>query len=137
MSFKTIGKTTKPVHVRARQLSRETGVPADFAVAYQKEVWDIAQAEDRIFARLQTFCRRNRKEFFEIRLPQAIATADEILTDINSQEPEDLITRRRRWTDFERRMRARDEAIDDYCRWRSNVIEDFPEDVAWMLPDHE
>lgn len=128
-----IGKTRKCVYARARQLSRETGVPEDFTAAYSREVWDIAQAEDNIFLRLDAFRTRRRKEFFRLPLATAVAAADEAIAEINSQQPETLSQRRQKWEDFERQMRERDESSGDYYEWKRILREDFPEQAAWMF----
>jgi hypothetical protein len=132
-----IGKTTRCVYDRARQLSRETGVPEDFTVAYSKQVWDIAQAEDSIFLRLRDFRRHSRKEFFQLPLAAAVTAADEIIAEINSQQPENLIQRHRRWEDFEHYMREREEAARQYYGWKQMLKQDYPEQAAWMFPYDE
>jgi hypothetical protein len=123
-----IGKTRGSVYERAHRLSRVTGVPEDFVVAYSREVWDIAQAEDMIFSRLDAFRPRYRKEFFRLPLAAAIAAADEVITGINSREPETLAERRQKWRDWEREMDEQDERERLYYALKR----EFPDDEPWM-----
>jgi hypothetical protein len=60
------GKTARCVYTRARELSGQTGVPEPFTVAYSGAVWDIAQAEEMLFRRLEPFRPRDCKEYFRL-----------------------------------------------------------------------
>lgn len=97
-------------------------------MAYSREVWDIAQAEDMIFSRLDAFRPRYRKEFFRLPLAAAMAAADEVITEINSREPETLAARRQKWRDWEHEMEEQDERERLYYALKR----EFPDDEPWM-----
>ncbi|MEB3189359.1 MAG: GIY-YIG nuclease family protein [Snowella sp.] len=65
-----IGMTTRSPMIRARELSRDTGVPNDFIVAYTKEVIDAREAERRIHHVLRDYAYN--KEFFKIDINLAV-----------------------------------------------------------------
>jgi hypothetical protein len=65
-----IGMTTRSPMIRARELSRDTGVPNDFIVAYTKEVIDAREAERRIHYVLRDYAYN--KEFFKIDINLAV-----------------------------------------------------------------
>jgi hypothetical protein len=126
------GKTSRCVYARARELSRQTAIPEPFIVAYKDAVWDIAQAEDRLFSRLDRYRRYHTKEYFRLPLAAAIAVAEEVVAEVNAQQRETLAHRRQSVRDFERKMSERDEAERLYYRLK----EEFEDDETWLhAPD--
>jgi len=74
-----IGMTTRSPFVRAKELSRDTGVPTDFIVAYTKEVIDAREAERKIHYILRDYSYN--KEFFKIDINLAIEIIELSLDD--------------------------------------------------------
>jgi hypothetical protein len=71
--FVKIGKTTKEPHLRARELSTGTGVPAPYQVAWEVKVTDCHAAERKVHDELDRFRARENREFFSLPLRDAIA----------------------------------------------------------------
>ncbi len=70
-----IGRTTVDPHGRAEEISRSTGVPSPFFVAWSSRTDDCVLAERIVHQRL-AYCRTNpRREFFDIELSEAISAA--------------------------------------------------------------
>ena len=67
-SFKSrmykIGITSRDPNMRLQELSKETGVPADYEMVYFVHVQDRIQAENWVHKRLVEFRVRTNKEFF-------------------------------------------------------------------------
>lgn len=88
-----IGKTSRSPYDRAAELSSTTGVPTPFAVAYAVEVSDIDAAEQDIHQDLM-YCRNSHeREFFSIKVWDAIHALQRISTkyEINSKEEKNHI----------------------------------------------
>lgn len=78
-----IGHTTKEPEDRAKELSKGTGLPSDFVVAYDRRVKDCVLAEKLIHKELKKFrttkTRNDRnREFFKMPLKKAIAVVDSV-----------------------------------------------------------
>ena len=89
-----IGRTTRDVEERARELSAHTGVPTPFVVAFTCEVKNSSFIESEIHKRLQLMGYRtsNNREFFAVPLKNAI----EIIQEIVGENPfvcEDYLSR--------------------------------------------
>lgn len=83
-----IGKSRRPPQKRAKELSRTTGVPTRFHIAFQEHVADCDLAERVIHSRLE-YCRINkRREFFEIPLKDAITVVANVAREIGTGKPE-------------------------------------------------
>lgn len=67
-----VGKTTRTSEERAEELSKGTGIPTPFAVAYDIEVEDCNQIEKDIHMRLAQYRYSQDREFFRMPLKQAI-----------------------------------------------------------------
>jgi hypothetical protein len=82
-----IGKTTLDPETRAIELSRATGVPTPFHVAFSIEVADCDSAEEFTFALLEAkgFRRTPNREFFEAPLRGVIEVLLQAQTEIQSQ----------------------------------------------------
>ena len=67
-----IGQTTRDPETRAREISRATGVPAEFEIIYDEIVSDVDGAEAAIHAQLAALRVNKLKEFFRIDVRTAI-----------------------------------------------------------------
>ncbi len=67
-----IGRTTGLPELRAREVSRGTGVPAKFEVAWACEVTDCAQVERMLHDSLASYRYRPDREFFELPVAEAV-----------------------------------------------------------------
>ena len=72
-----IGKTAKDPQLRASQL-HQTGTPMPFIVAFHVEVSDMDTVERLIHEKLDSRRSNKSREFFEIKLKDAIETLEEI-----------------------------------------------------------
>ena len=72
-----VGKTTKTAEVRAGQLSRQTGVPANFEIVWERSVPNITLAEHILHYFLHPYAYN--KEFFALSRELAIEICQEIL----------------------------------------------------------
>jgi hypothetical protein len=81
-----IGKTRRTPDARAEELSGDTGVPAEFIVAYETPVSDCDAAEAEIHRKLGNFRSNKNREFFKIDLRYAILTAMEVAAKFPADE---------------------------------------------------
>lgn len=73
-----IGHTDKNPYSRAKELSRSTGVPVDFEVAWAFPCFNSNRLEKEVHSEL-SYCRcNNRKEFFKIPLDHAIEVIERL-----------------------------------------------------------
>ena len=89
-----IGQTSRSPDERAAELSRETGVPMAFTVAYKVKVEDCLSAEKEIQKKLHQF-RIRGKEFFDIPLTEAIEIVAAISKKYQRATPEKEASERR------------------------------------------
>ena len=80
-----IGMTRRDPKERAVELSRSTGVPTDFVVAYQVRVPDCRSAEKLVHERLSKYRTSKRKEFFSLPSRDAIHTVKEVAAEVREQ----------------------------------------------------
>lgn len=73
-----IGKTCRTSDIRAGELSGDTGVPADFIVAFEVPVSDCDAAESGVHRELANFRFNQNREFFKLRLRDAVQLVSEI-----------------------------------------------------------
>lgn len=73
-----LGMTTRSPSERASELSRSTGVPEPYEVAYEVRVQDCRLAEQLIEDRLAQHRIRSNREFYEIPLHEIVALANEV-----------------------------------------------------------
>ncbi len=73
-----IGQTTRTPEERAREISRGTGVPAPYNVAYCVAVSRCYEAERAIHKRLHRYRYNRGREFFSLPLDQAKRIVDEV-----------------------------------------------------------
>ncbi|WP_435123901.1 GIY-YIG nuclease family protein [Micromonospora tulbaghiae] len=100
-----IGLTVGDSLNRARQLSRHTGVPQDFEVAYEELVSDCAAVEQLLHQRFEKWRVNARREFFRIPLKDAIVALQQAAAmypiDTTREEKVDILSqleaRLRRW----------------------------------------
>jgi len=79
-----IGRTTRDPEIRSDEISKGTGIPIPYYVAYSEESVDCEQAERLMHARL-AHCRVNgSREFFVLPLREAIASVREVCESIVS-----------------------------------------------------
>ncbi len=67
-----IGKTTRSVERRAKELSDKTGMPTAFSIAYAVKVPDCDKAEQEIHGALDRYRTNAKREFFRLSLKNAI-----------------------------------------------------------------
>lgn len=67
-----IGKTTRSVAQRAKELSGGTGIPTKFEIAYKVKVPDCDKAEKKIHKELDSFRNSQNREFFQVSLDKAV-----------------------------------------------------------------
>jgi hypothetical protein len=72
-----IGLTSENTERRARALSRHTGVPTDFEIAWDELVSDCEAVERRLHQRFAEYRVHERREFFRVPLRSAIAALQE------------------------------------------------------------
>lgn len=80
-----IGRTDRDPETRASELSRATGVPVPFVVAWWEEVSDSCLAEQEIHRRLDEHRSSKSREFFQLELKAAILVVQEICADFQPQ----------------------------------------------------
>jgi tetratricopeptide (TPR) repeat protein len=79
-----IGRSSRPPEERAKELSRPTGVPTRFHVAYEEFVADCHLAEKLVHKRLEQHRVNQRREFFEVALKEAIKVVAEVADEIGA-----------------------------------------------------
>lgn len=82
-----IGMTERSSEERASELSNHTGVPGKFVVAYEEFVEDCFLAEKRIHEALHSTRVNQGREFFAIKLKDAIPIVVRIAKEINDTIP--------------------------------------------------
>jgi hypothetical protein len=73
-----IGRTARDSYKRARELSRQTGVPHDFVVIYDELVSDAERVEAILHERFDSFRVNRSKEFFTVPSKDAIRALQEV-----------------------------------------------------------
>ena len=81
-----IGKTERSPEERAKELSRNTGIPNEFVVAYKKHVFNCDTVENLVHKYLKRFRSNERREFFTIPVERAISVIERIARLENSLE---------------------------------------------------
>ena len=81
-----IGMTRRTPEIRAREMSDETGMPSEFYVAHEREVYDCEEVEKLVHKELKhyriTGQRKDRdREFFKLPLQKAIETMNKIVDE--------------------------------------------------------
>lgn len=84
-----VGRSTRPPEERAKELSRPTGVPTRFHVAYQEFVADCRLAEKLVHKRLECHRVNQGREFFDVPLKEAIKFVAEVADEVGpgTEEP--------------------------------------------------
>ncbi|MEU8092147.1 GIY-YIG nuclease family protein [Micromonospora chalcea] len=72
-----IGFTRDKTELRAKNLSRHTGIPTEFEIAWDELVSDCVAVEKRVHERFAAFRVHERREFFRVPLRVAIAALRE------------------------------------------------------------
>lgn len=73
-----VGKTSRVSELRAKEISKATGVPAQFEVLYEEDVPDIDLAEGLIHDALSKLRVNKRREFFLVPLKTAVRTVFDV-----------------------------------------------------------
>ncbi len=74
-----IGMTTRTPEERAKELSKGTGVPASFVVAYSELVNNCSLAESLLHEKFHNYRYMQNREFFKLSLKDAIRITEELL----------------------------------------------------------
>jgi hypothetical protein len=109
-----IGKTTRTAEERATEISNGTGIPSKFVVAYEDFVADCDLAERRIFEILSQHRYESNREFFALKLRDAIPIVMDVVVSINAEVEEE--SRRREQAInvvAEKESRLRKQAIEE------------------------
>jgi len=73
-----IGETSRPPHIRVKELSSETGVPSNYKMAYCVHLLDRFQAEKMVHQHLSQYRVADNKEFFTAPLSIIVSAFDEV-----------------------------------------------------------
>jgi hypothetical protein len=89
-----IGFTTETAEARAIELSRHTGVPTAFKVAWSSErVSNPQQVEKQAHTQLSMFRENSQREFFRVELPFAIEVLEELAGPEHKRAREETLLR--------------------------------------------
>jgi hypothetical protein len=126
-NYHKLGKTTRTVEERSKQLSKPTGIPSDLITVYQHDVVDCDKAENMAKERLKKY-RVDNTEFFDLPQNEAIGVIMEVVNAINTVEED--IDERRPFSAY---------AVDEICkifesgRVRSMDGEAFKVQIYYLL----
>lgn len=88
-----IGRTSRVSEARAKEISVGTGVPLEFEVLYEEDVFDCIQAEKIIHKILRTERINAKREFFRLPLKKAVKTVFETCLRVNKNSKKEAGTR--------------------------------------------
>ena len=88
-----IGRTARIAEARAKELSAGTGVPVEFEVLYEEDVFDCVQAEKIIHKILQNDRINVNREFFRLPLKKAVKVVFEVCLKVNKSSKKEAGTR--------------------------------------------
>lgn len=88
-----IGRTSRLTEQRAREISNGTGVPSDFEVLYEEDVFDSVLAEKLVHKKLDAYRLNPKREFFSLPLKKAVKIVFETCLEINAKKSKDASTR--------------------------------------------
>ena len=88
-----IGKTTRVSEKRAKEISLGTGVPVDFEVVYEEDVFDCDLAEKIVHEKLNDNRINPRREFFQLPLNQAVKVVFETCLRVNERYKKEQLHR--------------------------------------------
>ncbi len=89
-NYLKIGKTTRDPYVRAGEISRHTGVPVEYQVAFSLWTSDCHLLEKEIHGYLANERINRNREFFAIPLCDAIDILNMLAKELDPPEEEDL-----------------------------------------------
>ena len=78
-----IGRTSRISEKRAKEISGGTGVPAEFEVLFEEDVFDSHLAENLVHSKLKEKRVTPNREFFQLPLKVAVKTVFETCAEIN------------------------------------------------------
>lgn len=79
-----IGKATRTAEERAAEISNGTGVPTRYLVAYDDYAEDCDRAERLIHAKLSPYRYEGNREFFDLKLKDALPIVMEVIQAVNN-----------------------------------------------------
>jgi len=85
-----IGRTSRISETRAKEISAGSGVPADFEVLYEEDVFDCVEAERIIHESLHLHRVNKKREFFQLPLKQAVTTVFQTCLRINDKAKQEI-----------------------------------------------
>ncbi len=80
-----IGKTSRESEKRADELSRSSGIPTPFIVAYEEEVTDCDLVEKIIHEKLEKYRLSTNREFFSLELKHAVKVVRDVKEVLETQ----------------------------------------------------
>ncbi|MEU9098987.1 GIY-YIG nuclease family protein [Streptomyces sp. NPDC048361] len=86
-----IGRTARKLTERVREISRPTGVPADYEAIYDQIVSDARAAENELHSLLRDHRVNPQKEFFRISVRDAIRAVQGVAERYRVNEARDSI----------------------------------------------
>ena len=78
-----IGRTSRISEKRAKEISGGTGVPSEFEVLFEEDVFDCHLAEKLIHQKLNDERINPKREFFQLPLKKAVKTVFETCLEVN------------------------------------------------------
>lgn len=81
-----IGKTTKDPKERMRELSSSTSAPHPFVLVHFENVTDCDAAEREVHEKLEKYRVNKRREFFEIKVLEAIQAVNAVCEKFKKEE---------------------------------------------------
>lgn len=88
-----IGRTGQISEKRAKEISGSTGVPSEFEVLYEEDVFDTHTAEKLIHSKLKDQRVNVKREFFELPLKTAVKVVFETCLEVNRNCSREASTR--------------------------------------------
>jgi hypothetical protein len=88
-----IGRTSRISEQRAKEISGGTGVPSEFEVLYEEDVFDSVLAEKLVHNKLDSERVNPKREFFKLPLKKAVKVVFETCLEINARKSKEASTR--------------------------------------------
>ncbi|MBT3015117.1 MAG: GIY-YIG nuclease family protein [Candidatus Thiodiazotropha endolucinida] len=88
-----IGRTSRISEKRAKEISGATGVPFEYEVLYEEDVFDSHLAEKIIHSKLDHDRVNPRREFFQLPLKKAVKVVFETCLEVNKDSLEESSSR--------------------------------------------
>ncbi len=88
-----IGRTSRISEKRAKEISGGTGVPSEFEVLYEEDVFDSVLAEKLVHKKLNPERVNPKREFFRLPLKKAVKIVFQTCLEINSEKSKEASSR--------------------------------------------